>query len=225
MHIAYLISQYPAPSHTFIRREINALRHCGIDIQTFSVRLPSPEEIISEADRQEFKNTWYILPTYPLALLKAHAISLIQHPFIYFKTITLAFRHRVPGIRALFYALFYFAEAILLARELKQRNIRHLHNHFAQAGAIVGFLATHYLGIKWSLTLHGVCDFENAAGQLLNQKVATSQFVVCVSHFGRAQAMRLVEPIYWSKLIISRCGVELENMPAPLSKEKHEHSL
>ncbi len=31
MKLAYLTSQYPAPSHTFIRREIEALRELGCD--------------------------------------------------------------------------------------------------------------------------------------------------------------------------------------------------
>lgn len=219
MRIAYLISQYPAASHTFIRREIAALRQRGLDIQTFSVRRPLPEEIMAPVDYQEFENTWYIFPISPVTLLRSHVVAFIQAPLNYLQTLVLAFHHRVPGLRALLYAVFYFAEAILLTQELKRRHVDHLHNHFAQAGAIVGFLASHYLKLKWSLTLHGLCDFDYEAGQLLNQKVAAAQFVACVSHFGRAQAMRLTNPIHWYKLFVSRCGIDMENLPVHLGQE------
>lgn len=222
MRVAYLVSQYPATSHTFIRREIAALRQRGLDIQTFSVRRPLPEEITSPVDHQEFENTWYVFPIVPIAVLQSHLVAFIQAPISYLQTLALAFRHRVPGIRALFYAIFYFAEAIFLTQELKRRQIEHLHNHFAQAGAIVGLLASHYLKIKWSLTLHGLADFDYEAGQLLQSKVAAAQFVACVSHFGRAQAMRLVKPIYWPKLFVSRCGVDMANLPVHRSQEIHE---
>jgi glycosyltransferase involved in cell wall biosynthesis len=222
VRIAYLISQYPAASHTFIRREIVALRQRGLDIQTFSVRRPLPEEIMAPVDRQEFENTWYVFSISPVALLQSHIVSFFQAPLSYLRTLVLAFRHRVPGLRALFYAIFYFAEAILLAQELKRRQIDHLHNHFAQAGAIVGFLASHYLKLKWSLTLHGLSDFDYEAGQLLNQKIAAAQFVACVSHFGRAQAMRLTSPIHWHKLFVSRCGIDMENLPVHLDQKTPE---
>jgi glycosyltransferase involved in cell wall biosynthesis len=211
MRIAYLVSQYPAPSHTFIRREVEELRNRGLDIQTFSIRSPLAAEIISDNDRREHENTWYLLPASPLLLIWAHLVSLIQHPIRYFKTLKLAFKHSTPGISL--HPLFYFVEAIYLAAELKRRKITHLHNHFAQAGAIVGLLASRYLDIKWSFTVHGTSEFDGAAGSLLNDKLAAADFVPCVSYFGRAQVMRLVNPIHWSKLFISRCGVDLENMP------------
>ena len=109
-----------------------------MSIDTFSVRPPQSEEITSAVDRQEFEQTWYILPAQSLELLCAHARALCGHPVRYVKTLRLALRHRVPGVRAFVQALFYFLEAILLAVELKKRAITHLHNHFANPAAIVG---------------------------------------------------------------------------------------
>jgi colanic acid/amylovoran biosynthesis glycosyltransferase len=37
MRIDYLISQYPATSHTFIHREVEAPRARGVEIDTFSI--------------------------------------------------------------------------------------------------------------------------------------------------------------------------------------------
>jgi glycosyltransferase involved in cell wall biosynthesis len=207
MHVAVLVSQYPTTSNTFIRREVAALRRRGVEVQTFAVRGPPPEMALSEEDRHERERTWYVLPTTLAALLAAHAAAFAARPGAYIRTALAALRHRAPGLRTLVWSFFYFAEAILLARELERRAISHLHNHFANGGADVGLLVSRFLGIGWSLTLHGASDFGQAPGPLA-QKVAVARFVVCVSQFGRAQVLRMLAPEAWGKVIVSRCGVE-----------------
>jgi colanic acid/amylovoran biosynthesis glycosyltransferase len=152
------------------------------------------------------------LPAQPLELLCAHARALCGHPVQYIKTFRLALRHRVPGARAFVHALFYFLEAIRLAAELKKRDITHLHNHFANPAAIVGLLASRFLQISWSLTLHGISEFDYPAGLLLAEKVAAANFVTCASFFVRAQAFRVVNPDHWHKLFVARCGLELAKL-------------
>lgn len=213
MRIAYLVSQYPAASHTFIRREIAALRAKGVSIDTFSIREPSESERVSPADRAEYESTFYVLPFDLGRVLTAHTGALGQHPVRYLKTLGLALQHRVPGVKALAMSLAHFGEAILLARELERRKISHVHNHFANSGANVGYLATRFLGLPWSLTLHGISETDYPAGVLLPAKLQAANFAACVSHFGRAQAMRTVDPSHWSKFMIVRCALDLSALP------------
>jgi colanic acid/amylovoran biosynthesis glycosyltransferase len=213
--IAYLVSQYPAPSHTFIRREVQALRRRGLDIETFSVREPDAAHRLAPADREERARTFYILPGRRWGILRAHGWALAQHPARYLATLGQALRHRVPGVRQLLWSLFYFVEAIVLAHALARRGVSHLHNHFANAGANVGFLASHFLQIGWSLTLHGISEFDYPAGVLLGRKLAHARFAACVSWFGMAQAMRVAAPADWDKLFLARCGIDVRSLPAP----------
>ena len=37
MRIAYITGRYPAISHTFITREVRALRRLGLEVDTFTV--------------------------------------------------------------------------------------------------------------------------------------------------------------------------------------------
>jgi glycosyltransferase involved in cell wall biosynthesis len=113
------------------------------------------------------------------------------------------------------WALFHFAEAIVLARELERRQVRHLHNHFANAGANVGLLASRFLELPWSLTLHGISDTDYPAGHLLGSKIEAARFVVCASYFLRAQAMRAVSPEHWHKITVVRCALNLADIPQP----------
>jgi hypothetical protein len=43
MRIAYFINQYPKVSHTFIRREIQALEAMGLRVERFALRSPAEE--------------------------------------------------------------------------------------------------------------------------------------------------------------------------------------
>lgn len=208
MRIAYLVSLYPAPSHTFIRREVDALRTRGLDIHTFSVRR-TPEAQLSAQDRAEADRTFSVVPASPASLLAANLGALSRRPGRFLSTLRLALGHRVPGVRALLWAVFHFAEAMVLARELRRRRTDHLHNHFANAGATVGLLAAHFLRLPWSLTLHGISETDYPAGLLLGRKLAHARFAACVSWFGRAQAMRVTPAEQWRKFAIVRCGLDL----------------
>lgn len=211
--IGYLISQYPTASHTFVRREVAAMRAAGLTIRTYSIRPgePSPGDAMAEA---EAASTYAVLGQSPLAYLGAHVSALLTGPLRYFSTLRLGLRHRVPGLKALLWALFYFAEAILLARQLRRDGVTRLHNHFANAGATVGMLTAHHLRMPWSLTLHGISEFDYPAGLLLPQKLERAEFAACVSYFGMAQAMRITRPVIWSRYHIVRCGIDPADLPS-----------
>ena len=211
--LAYLTSQYPAASHTFIRREIEALREQGWSIETFSVRPPGSDETDGDADRREAEQTFYVLKQSMASFAGAHLATLFTRPLAYFRTFTLALSHRAPGARGLFLGIAHFAESMLLARELRKRGIAHLHNHFANSAATVGLLASKLLGIDWSFTMHGISETDYPAGLMLGRKIEAASLVACVSYFGRAQGMRLVDPSNWDKMHVVRCGVPFDRLP------------
>jgi colanic acid/amylovoran biosynthesis glycosyltransferase len=212
-NIGYLVSQYPTKSHTFIRREIDALRMHGLSIRVFSVRSAPLESGDSASFRAALEETYYLLPPRFTTIAAAHSKALLRRPISYVRVLLLALRHRVPGLRAITWAIFYFAEAILLAHELERRGVRHLHNHFANSGATVGLLASRFLKIPWSLTLHGISETDYPAGYLLGSKIEAARFVVCASYFMRAQAMRVVAPEHWRKIMVVRCALNLTAIP------------
>jgi colanic acid/amylovoran biosynthesis glycosyltransferase len=216
--VGYLVSRYPAPSHTFIRREVEALRRRGLEVETFSIRPPDAHDRLDPSDEKERARTYYILPARTWVMLVAQLWALVRLG-AWARTLHVAVRHRVPGFRAWLWSLFYFVEAMTLARELDRRGVGHLHNHFANAGAIVGMLACEFLGLEWSLTLHGISEFDYPAGPLLPDKLDRARFAACVSSFGMAQAMRITRPANWSKLLIVRCGLDLAALPPPVRRD------
>ena len=213
VRLAYLTSQYPATSHTFILREVRALRARGVEVATFSVRGPSRDELQDPLIAAEASTTWTILAQPIARLILAMVLGFFARPTRYVRTLALALGHRPAGIKGLALAIAHFIEAISLALELRRRGIGHLHNHFANSGATIGLLAAHYLDIPWSFTMHGISETDYPSGITLGRKVAAARFVICASYFIRAQAMRVSAPADWAKMHVVRCGIPLGDLP------------
>lgn len=214
--IAYLAGSYPTVSHTFILREVAALRAQGLEILTCSVRRPAPDQIRGPAERAEAARTFNLLDAArnPRRLIGAQ-IAALRNPRLYARTLRKAWSMRGPGLRSAAYQVFYFLEATVLARHLARQGVTHLHNHFAQASATVAMLAARLAGIPFSFTLHGPADFTDPRLWRLDAKIRDAVFVSCISHYCRSQAM-LVSPVGdWAKLHIVHCGVEPARYDAP----------
>lgn len=209
IRIAYLASAYPAVSHTFILREVLALRAVGLDVLTASVRRTGPDQHRGRAEREAARTTFPVIATAknPARLLEA-IVWALSRPGALGRTIRLALKTRAPGIKATIWQVFYLVEAMVLARHLCRENVAHLHNHFAMASSTVAMLASELSGIPYSLTLHGPADFWETGRWHLSEKIARARFVACISHYCRSQAMLFSDPAHWPKLQIVHCGVE-----------------
>lgn len=209
--IAYLTGDYPKVSHTFILREVQGLRAAGLQVLTCSIRKPSAAEFPGPEERQALAETFYVkaAAANPVRLLAAHARLLARSPGRWLSTLRLALRTRPPGVKALFWQLFYFAEAGVLAEHLTRAGIRHLHNHFGNSSCSVAMLTSGLSGIPFSFTEHGPAIFFEVDKWALDEKVARARFVIAISHFCRSQLMLFSRPADWGKIAIVHCGVDV----------------
>ena len=223
MHAAYLASRYPDVSHTFIQREILALRRLGVEISTFSVRRARPDQTLSALDREEAASTYSILPPRLGDHLGAHRRTLGR---TYLACLLRSLRRAPGGARALLWRLFYFAEAVVLWDQCKRRGIGHVHAHFANVGSDVAELAAELSGgaLRWSFTMHGSTEFYDVPGHRLADKARSAGFVVCVSDFTRSQLMMWVGDEHWDKLRVIRCAVDTIAFAPPPSR-RHDGPL
>lgn len=214
--IAYLTSEYPAVSHTFILREVEALRELGHDVITCSIRQTPAQHHRGPSEKAAVQNTYYVLKEAksPAVLLGALGFA-IKRPKVLMRAAVLAWRSRAPGLKSLIYQGIYLVEAMVLARHLTEQNVSHLHNHFGNASATVAMLAGELAGIPFSYTMHGPTEFFDPKTLALAQKTANASFVACISHFCRSQAMNFSDPAHWKKLEIIHCGILPEQYDQP----------
>lgn len=206
MKIAYLVSMYPDVSHTFIVREVKALRDRGVSVSTFSVRRPTRRNVLGEDAHREADATRALLPPPIGSLLAAFAWVLATRPLLTVRTLLQAVTGRGMTLGLRFKWLCYFGEAVLLAHWLARDEIGHLHCHFGNSGSSTGMLAARLARVPFSVTCHG-SELLEIQEQRLPEKVARAAFVACVSYYGKAQLMRACDPELWGKLHIVRCGV------------------
>ena len=220
MRVAYLTGEYLRPTHTFIQREVEELRSAGVEVHTFSVRSTAAADIVSPEQQDEQAKIFNLLPIRPLGILSAHLQLLMTTPRRYLQTLWLAWQSRSLGLKALLYQLIYFIEAGFLAQELRRRGIQHLHNHFADSSCTVAMLAATLTDIPFSFTLHGPYIFFEPYRWKLNLKIQRAEFVVCISHYCRSQAMLFSDPDCWDKLHIVHCGIDLKRYRPIQSHQK-----
>ncbi len=203
-----MTSQYPALSHTFIQREVLALRERGTFVETFSIRRPCSTAPRSEIDKIEYADTFYVLPPQPLRLLRAHLSALANRPRRYLAALFHALTVRPPGLRSLIWHFFYFVEAVSVWHEMRRRGAKHVHVHFAMSCATVAMIAAQLGECTFSMTVHGPAVFYDPTRYLLREKVRRAVMVSCISDFCRSQVMALTRPEDWPKLKVVHCGVD-----------------
>jgi glycosyltransferase involved in cell wall biosynthesis len=224
VRIAYFCSAYPAVSHTFILREVEALRRLGVEITTFAIRPTPDDQLLAPADREAAATTVSVLP-FRRRQLAAHLRLALRAPGVYLATMRRALELAPPGLRGRLWQLFYFLEAVVLWRECERRGIRHVHVHLANAAADVAMLAAEIgRGVKpgsgwgWSFTMHGPTEFYDVRHFRLPEKIESARFVVCISDFARSQLMGLCDPSLWERLHVVHVGIPIESFtPAAAS--------
>ena len=133
MSIAYLVNQYPAVSHSFIRREILALE-ARASRRAFSVGPPARLSSIP-ATRRGRRRPTSSPPRWPLLRLLG---TLLANPARGFKPCSCP-AHRPGSDRGLLRHFIYLAEAACCSR-CRLGRIEHLHAHFGTNSAGVALL-------------------------------------------------------------------------------------
>jgi len=214
--VAYLTNQYPKVSHSFIRREIEAIEALGVEVSRFTIR-EVDEPLVDEADVRERANTTTLLGGAD-AIATSVARWSIRSPRRFSRALAetsrLATRASVGGHRV----LGYLGTACRLADELEARGIRHVHAHFGTNPAAVALLCRLLDGVTYSFTVHGPEEFDATLGLGLDRKIEHAEFVVAISSYGESQLRRITKPTNWPKLTTIRCGLDasyLDMEPTP----------
>ena len=216
MRLAYLCNLYPAVSHSFVRREIEAVERAGHEVVRFSMR-PARPDLRDPADISEAERTEDVLGQGFLRLLLAALLLFITRPIRTFKAIGAAARISGPGLGQKLRHLAYWLEAAWLVRRLEQLRVEHLHAHFGTNPAAVALIARAWGGPSFSFTVHGPDEFDAPLALSLPAKIEAASFVVAISSYGRSQLMRWSAPKEWAKIEVVRCGLDRQFLDAASS--------
>jgi colanic acid/amylovoran biosynthesis glycosyltransferase len=214
--VVYLVNQYPAVTHTFIRREILALEQLGREVVRTSIRaapqLVDPQDIVEKERTTELMRR-------PMALAFGLIWSAVAGPRGFLRAARLMLAASRRSDRSPAHHLAYLVEACGLARLIRRRRAAHVHAHFGTNPAEVAMLAAAMAGVGFSFTVHGYDEYDKPEFLALRQKIAQARFVACVSHYGRSQLLRWCDEGDRGKIHLVRCGLDLAALPAPSAED------
>lgn len=205
--VAYIVSQYPKISHSFIRREILSLEKQGWKITRIAMR-GWDDTLVDPADLQELGRTLFVLKGGWLPLFAAMLRQLFGAPRRFASALSLALRMMRHSDRPAIWHLIYLAEACWIAPVLKQNGVQHIHAHFGTNPAEVAMLAGILSGLPYSFTIHGPEEFDKTRSIHLAEKIRRSAFTVTVSSFGSSQCFRILDAEDWHKVRVVHCGID-----------------
>jgi glycosyltransferase involved in cell wall biosynthesis len=217
--VAYLASEYPAISHTFIFREVQELRKSGLDIKTASIRKPEMLIKMTDEEKRDAENTLYIKNRSKFSIILDHLKLFFKSPCRYYSMLINTFQFRRKGHFGLSKTIGYFIEAGILVNWALNNIIDHIHVHFANPAATVAMIAACYGTVSFSMSIHGPDIFYNIDNNLIAEKIKRASKIRCISHFCKSQLIRIVPYSYWNKFHIIRCGVDISKFtPAKRSE-------
>lgn len=232
MKIAYLINEYPTPSHTFIQREIAALENSERrwNIVRYASRRPK-KPAVDEKLIKESAKTHYLLGSTRGEVIAGSAKRILSmilfavvHPVNFMRGLRLALKLGWPsGGAGPLVHLMYFAQACTLYQWTKRDDVRHVHAHFGKNPAALAALLHAIGGPTFSFTVHGPEEFDKPIGLSLAEKVKRSAFTAAISSFCRSQLWRWSAYEDWAKVIVVHCPVSddyFREPPAPLPAQK-----
>ena len=209
LRIAYLTTEYPKVSHTFIRREILELERRGHHVLRLAIR-GAGGAIADAADRDEAAKTIVCLNLPKLSMLGSIIAVKVTRPVKWLKAMAMTWRMSRVSDRGMLRHFAYLWEAAVLLRICQRESIRHVHVHFGTNAAAVARLMRCLGGPTYSMTVHGPDEFDSPRAFSLGEKVADASFVCAISDFCASQIMRWSDPRHWSRIHVVRCTVGSE---------------
>jgi colanic acid/amylovoran biosynthesis glycosyltransferase len=206
VRLAYLVSQYPSVTHTFILREIRALRELGFEVDVISVRPPDRVvDKLSQVEADEYSKTFTLLNCSIYEIFTAHVLTFLRRPASYLVGFGRALRLARGALPKTFSNLAYFAEAIVAGHHMGRLGLNHVHSHFSSTVAL--FIA-YVFPITFSATIHGPDEFNDVAGFYMAEKAANAKFLCAISNYSLSQLMKASKSKHWNKLRVCPLGVD-----------------
>jgi len=208
--VAYLANPYPAISHTFIFREIQSLRKNGMEVFPVSIDRSGDLYKMTQEEQCEAAGVKVLKDVNLFAAIWAFFRVFVRSPLGFMRMIRMTLVLCRKGPKSFVKAFGYLAETILFLDWIEEKQIDHIHEHFANPTAFIAMLANSYKSWGYSISVHGPDVFYQVEASMLVQKIMRARFVRCISHYCRSQLWRLVPVGMWSKFHIVHCGVDTE---------------
>lgn len=220
MKIAYLTNCFGTQSHTFMRREIRALRALGVDLVLYGIR---EDKSAQAADARDLVDeTAYLYPVQKIATTAANLHYFLRNPLKFARGLWGAFTNPEFSLsrRAKMVAHYFLAAPV--ARHMEAAGITHVHAQFLNVSTSIAMYASMHAGTPFSVTVHSAGSYKAEDTVGLHQKLQSAQFLIMISHYN-VNYYDAVAPCR-EKSYVVRCGMNLEDFSFQIPNNLLQHS-
>ncbi len=199
MKVAYLVGHFPTTRETFIINEVSDLVRRGVDVEIFSWRQPTADEVTHPevAENRLLNRTRYYRIRY---------LWRVVGSCFFWRTLWMT-RQPVSGYT--FRTLDDRLRAAYFATLLRSHRHRHLHAHFV---GMLGETMAQLAGLSYSFTAHCYEADVKSSGYSpqLAEAVKRASTVVAASEFVRNGLRKHAEKDRQDDIHVVRCGIDAE---------------
>lgn len=207
MKIAYILSQFPVLTETFIIREIREIRSRGIEVQVFSLKSPK-SRVTSHKDVEDFcGNTHYIAYLFSTAVWRSIYYFLKTQPRCLLETITLIIQLNFKNPIVLIKSIAIIPKSMTIAKTIRDMGINKIHAHWATIPATVAWIVNRLNKTEFTFTTHAWDIFK--ADMMLEQKINSAAKVITISDFNKKYLITKFPDINPNKIVVIHIGIDL----------------
>lgn len=220
MKIAYLTNCFGSQSHTFMRREIRALRNLGMPIALYGIRKDSDSQADDAQDL--VAETQYLYPLSVISVVLANFSYLARSPRRYLCGLWHAWSSPEFSLKRRAKMLYHYLLAPVFARHMQACGVTHIHAHFMNVSASIAMFAGHHSGIPFSVTVHSAGTYKTPHILGVDQKLRAAQFLIMISE----NNINYFDPIVpcRDKSYVVRCGMDLSNFTLKTPEQQAPHT-
>ena len=219
LKVAYLVTQFPSLSQTFVTNEMYWIRNYGVEINIFSLFTPKSGIIHDQA--KELLPYVNYSPFLSWKVLKAQLHFLRVSPLRYLKALGRVVRYTYHEPMLLLRALLLFPKSVYFVRKMKVSGAEHLHVHFVTLASVCASAAVELLGIPLSIHPHAVGLFKRDQKSVRRQLEEVAR-VTTISTFHQNYIANLCPAIAPEDVNIIYCGIDIDRFQPLLDRSDNE---
>ncbi|MGE0160387.1 MAG: glycosyltransferase [Gemmatimonadales bacterium] len=202
--VAYVMSQFPKISETFVLNEMTALEGLGTRIEVFPLRRGPRGPRHAEA--AVYERRAHYIRTFSWQAIWATVRRVVREPARCLSIYRDVLKGTYGSRKFFLGALLYFPKCVAFAERMQALGVDHIHAHFASHPALAALIIHRLTGIPYSFTAHG-SDL-HVDRRMLDAKVAEAAFVVAVSAYNRDLICESCGEGAREKVVVIHCGAD-----------------
>ena len=187
--IAYIVSAFPVLTETFVLYELTAMEKLGVAVELYPLR--RGRNPVTHAEAEPWTRRAHFRPFLSLGVLRAQWHFICRDLAGYLQTWAVVLRGTWGSANFFLGAIALFPKAALLAYEMLNLRITHVHAHFANHPAVAALIVHRLTGIPFSFTARGT-DVQ-VDRHMLKQKIGAAACAISVSSYNK-------------EIIVDECG-------------------